>query len=662
MKVFLFVAISVFTMLVSVPGSVFAQTLTVTTAADVVDDTDSAMSLREALDAAQPQDVIAFDASLSGRTILLRLGQLVIANDVTIEAPDNNGLTIDGNGASRVLAIENGANVTIRGVTIIGGNTSRNGGGILNNDGTLTLVDCTVSGNTGGAGGGIFNVRGNLTLQNCTLSSNRGRGGGGIFNQEGTVDLVNSTISDNIGVLSGGGLSNNAGQISLSHTTVTHNEVEIANGGGLTNDGGTVQLTRSIIAGNTAFASATADCSTVGGELQSLGSNIVGAGTGCPTSGSGDQSIDPAVVFTSVLGPLQDNGGASATRALLPGSPAIDAASACPPPSQDQRGIARPQGAACDIGAYEARQDNQRPVANAGPDQQVEVPARVRLDGSASSDPENDPMSYQWRFVSQPAGSAAVLETPMEPTASFIADQAGVYEVELLVRDHDSATGISDAVRITAIAPATNRPPIANAGSNQQVELDTRVVLDGSASSDPESDPISYEWGFIRRPSGSAAVLETPTESRAAFVPDQVGDYEVELQVRDDSHPFGEPGSVRITAEIRGSTNQRPIANAGADQTVIVGAVVTLNGSASNDPDGNVVRYEWAFISQPINSQTALANATGAVASFEAHFEGTYEIQLRVYDSFEGSAPDTIRITATREDDMSGEGGGDDGL
>jgi hypothetical protein len=360
---------------------------------------------------------------------------------------------------------------------------------------------------------------------------------------------------------------------------------------------------------------------------------------------------------------LQDNGGPAATRALLPGSPAIDAASACPPPAQDQRGITRPQGAACDIGAYEAR-NNQRPVANAGPDQQVEVATRVLLDGSASSDPENDPISYQWGLISQPAGSAAVLETPMGRTASFIADQAGVYEVELQVRDNDSATNMSDTVLITAMAPVTNRPPIANAGPDQQVEVVTRVLLDGNASSDPETDPISYQWSFISLPPGSVAVLETPTESRASFVPDQVGNYEVQLQVRDSVNPFGASDAALITAEIRGSTNQRPIADAGADQTVTVGARVILNGSASNDPDsdGNIVQYEWAFVSKPVNSQTSLINPTDAVASFVADFEGSYEVHLRVYDSIESSAPDTIRITAERGGSESDEGGGDSPL
>jgi hypothetical protein len=87
---------------------------------------------------------------------------------------------------------------------------------------------------------------------------------------------------------------------------------------------------------------------------------------------------------------------------------------------------------------------------------------------------------------------------------------------------------------------------------------------------------------------------------------------------------------------------------------------VTLNGSASNDPDGNIVQYEWAFASKPVNSRTSLANPTGAVSSFIADFEGSYEVQLRVSDSVESSAPDTIRITAERDSSETGEDGGGD--
>ena len=96
-----------------------------------------------------------------------------------------------------------------------------------------------------------------------------------------------------------------------------------------------------------------------GETLNSLGHNLVGVGTGCPSGGPSDQTVDPTDVFTTVLGPLQNNGGSTETHALLLGSPAIDTGDvACTdidgePLTTDQRGALRPQGAACDIGAYE---------------------------------------------------------------------------------------------------------------------------------------------------------------------------------------------------------------------------------------------------------------------------------------------------------------------
>ena len=93
-------------------------------------------------------------------------------------------------------------------------------------------------------------------------------------------------------------------------------------------------------------------------SLISLGYNLLGNGTGCPTVGS-DLTVDPVDVFFTVLGPLQANGGDTATHALLRGSPAIDAADDAACPATDQRGFGRPADgdgdgvAGCDVGAYE---------------------------------------------------------------------------------------------------------------------------------------------------------------------------------------------------------------------------------------------------------------------------------------------------------------------
>lgn len=116
-----------------------------------------------------------------------------------------------------------------------------------------------------------------------------------------------------------------------------------ASGGGIVYDteGDSPSLTATIVANQLAGG----DCNTI---ITSFGFNL-DSDSSCGLSGTGDQSgVDP------LLGPLQNNGGPTETHALLTGSPAIDAVtSGCPPPATDQRGIARAQGPACDIGAYE---------------------------------------------------------------------------------------------------------------------------------------------------------------------------------------------------------------------------------------------------------------------------------------------------------------------
>jgi hypothetical protein len=89
----------------------------------------------------------------------------------------------------------------------------------------------------------------------------------------------------------------------------------------------------------------------------SWGHNVIGTGTGCPNNPSrGDRTVDPATVFIQVLGPLRDNGGPTWTHALLPGSPAIDVGNPEHCVGRDQRGVPRPQGDGCGIGAFEREQ------------------------------------------------------------------------------------------------------------------------------------------------------------------------------------------------------------------------------------------------------------------------------------------------------------------
>jgi CSLREA domain-containing protein len=242
-------------------------------------------------------------------------------------------------------------------------------GGGIHNEGTLTLNDSTVRGNNASAngsygdGGGIHNVGSgsSATLSNCTVSSNESLGGGsggGLWNSDGAnMQLSNSTVTSNWSSNNGGGINNTGNStVTLANSTIGRHNFASGSGGGMWNDsGGTVNLKNSIVAGNGAN-SAGPDCHNTA-TLTSLDYNLVGDDSGCSfTPQTNDQvNVDP------LLGDLQDNGGPTETRALLDGSPAIDAIpiGSCTdhhgrPVTTDQRGVNRPQGAACDVGAYEA--------------------------------------------------------------------------------------------------------------------------------------------------------------------------------------------------------------------------------------------------------------------------------------------------------------------
>jgi hypothetical protein len=287
-----------------------------------------------------------------------RIAHVAATGIVTLEGLTATGAFFPLNNFALGGGIFNAGTLTLL-RSIVNGNSlddSADAGGIYNT-GTLTLLETTVSGNSGFRGGGILNF-GTLTVLNSTISGNSGLDAGGIANLEGTVNLLNSTITDN-------------------RTDEPHAVPHI---GGIQNEGGTITLNQSIISGNGTFAPIgpdgeevllrgfeceNAEFGTPLGQIISLGHNLVGASGGCPSDGPGDLTVDPAKVFITVLGPLQNNGGPTLTHALVPGSPAIDAGNiTCTdasgnPLTTDQRGKPRPVDgngdglAACDIGAFE---------------------------------------------------------------------------------------------------------------------------------------------------------------------------------------------------------------------------------------------------------------------------------------------------------------------
>ena len=364
--------------LTTVTKRVSAATFTVTNLDDSGDG-----SLRQAiLDAnANPgADTIDFQDELTG-TITLTSGELpLVTEDLTINGPGIFAITVSGNHAFRVFEIASGVTTIISGLTISDGivNIGASIGGGIFNSGTLTLTNTVLSGNSAAVAGGIFSdLNTKLTITNSTLSDNSAQAGGGILNN-GMLTLTNSTLAGNTttapaggggifnnGVLTitnstlsgnsgehGGGINVSQGTANISFTTLSGNSASA--GGGIFNSGGTVNIKNSIVANSPSGG----DCSNLG-TFNASGTNFTTNGT-CP----GFTQVTPAQLN---LGPLADNGGPTQTHALQAGSVAIDAAPDCTDVgggtvSADQRGIFRPQGTACDVGAYEFVPCNQTPT------------------------------------------------------------------------------------------------------------------------------------------------------------------------------------------------------------------------------------------------------------------------------------------------------------
>lgn len=191
---------------------------------------------------------------------------------------------------------------------------------------------------------------------------------------------------------------------------------------------------------------------------------------------------------------------------------------------------------------------NNAPVADAGPDQNVILPGSVvHLDGGQSYDPDGDPITYQWSFVSVPPGSAASLANAQTANPSFTADVYGAYVAQLVVSDPWTQSG--DTVTVSF----ENLKPVADAGTSQSVNVGETAMLDGSASSDANGDVLTYSWSLISTPAGSQAAIADPGASNTSLVPDLAGTYVVQLLVN-DGLLNSDPSTVQVQAVSSGTS------------------------------------------------------------------------------------------------------------
>ena len=283
---------------------------------------------------------------------------------------------------------------------------------------------------------------------------------------------------------------------------------------------------------------------------------------------------------------------------------------------------------------------NTAPVANAGADIEITGPANnTNLNGSGSSDPENNINSYLWSYVSGP--SQYNISNPAAATTALTDLVTGTYQFKLVVTDKG---GLSDEDLIIVTvhpAPVVNRPPVANAGPNISITLPTRNTnLNGSLSSDPDLNISSYAWTWISGPADYH--IGNPAAASSTLTNLVEGVYHFRLVVT-DSDGLSNSDTVQVTVNAATPVNQPPVAYAGTDITMTLPMKETsLSGASSYDPDGSITAYAWAWISGP--TQFDIGSPAASATTLTNLAEGTYQFKLTVTDNGGLTNNDTIRI------------------
>ncbi|MDE0867029.1 MAG: DUF4347 domain-containing protein, partial [Rubripirellula sp.] len=412
---------------------------------DTINSIDGLTTLREALFLATAEGPGATISLLTGTYQLDNggpdedfgwEGDLDITTDLTIIGAGIDQTFIDANRIDRIFDIIGNVTVNISNLTLqTGRSVDSDGGAIRNTNGTLKLTNVHITESEAANGGAIFN-EGALVLNNVILSANTAHNlGGGIHNSaSGVITLTDVTIDSNTTLISGGGLSNAGSTASVSRSTFSNNDATSGSGGGIYNTAangldlvnttlsgnaadkgaaifteGHIDITNATIVKNTDSSAVYALTSLgtvnlkntilVGNTdgnanvlLNSLGYNIEDGSTAF-TANIGDQQN--ATQFSSTLRPLANNGGLTATHALLSGSTAINSGTVDAAPTVDQRNILRDTNP--DIGAYEFVSSN-GPVAIWKTDGS-DVPNISEWDGTNFSTPQTLSSGNNWVII-----------------------------------------------------------------------------------------------------------------------------------------------------------------------------------------------------------------------------------------------------------------------
>ncbi len=601
-------------------------------------------------------------------------GGIYVSGTLTLE----NAAVISNTGNLAGGGIYNAGGLIVRNSLIGANSTGFNGAGIYNAiSATVQIADSTLDANTGARGGGIYN-RGAVTITRSTLSNNSASlDGGGIYNSvNATASILNTTISSNLVNDSnngndGGGVYN-AGDMQLVHSTVARNHAFAAGGIFDLGGSGSITIKNTIILSNTDVYTPTpsADCLTLG-TLTGFGRNLVGAGTGCsPSGGTTLTSTTPTLDLDLNLA---DNGGPNLTHALPPGSQAIDAAPDCTDLAHnailtDQRGLWRPQGANCDIGAFEtsnglfdltvSKRDSRDLV---GVGQMFAYTLTITNTGIAEAPDviltDTLPAEVSWQSdtcsAGPPAGNllvwnvGALAPGTVSCVLTVTLDSMGSGLITNTVQVSTSSTEISLSNNSAQETTAVNQPPsISGVAITSPVNENDTAQLSGNLS-DPEGGAfqLTVDWGdgsvtTYTYPAGTTVFTEThqylddnPTGTASDV-------YTVSLTVQDD---FGAQGTAATAITVN---NLAPIVDAGPDQAALPLSPVSFSALVTDTGSLDTYTALWDFGDGV--TTTGTLTPTHVYAS-----DGTYTVTLTVTDDDTGTGVDTLIVTVGPLADLS---------
>ena len=347
------------------------------------------------------------------------------------------------------------------------------------------------------------------------------------------------------------------------------------------------------------------------------------------TSGPAITLSNPAVARPTFTAPSGGTSGASLTFQLT---------------VKDDGGLAATDTCVVNINA--AIPANKLPVANAGPDQSAVAGSTATLVGSNSTDSDGTIVSYAWK---QTAGTTVTLSNPAVASPTFTAPSVGTSGTSLtfqLTVTDDGKLAATDTcvVNITAATPV-NEPPVANAGPDQSAVASSTVTLNGSNSTDSDGTIASYAW---KQTAGPAVTLSNASAATATFTapPASAGatSLNFQLTVTDDGKLTATDACI-VNISTAAPVSKPPVANAGPDQVVDSGDMVTLDGYNSTDSDDRIVSYLWKQTDGPaVTLQNAAAMTTIFAAPDGAESGTSLTFQLTVTDAGGHQSSDTCII------------------